>query len=194
MTNTTTPETPKKNYTKIVFMVIGLGLALVGVDHLTFNILPIGAKTTITGHDITVSPIDSNNDSTALTHSNMQPGVTLPGGITRSWIGRHVTIKQNSALFYLIPFPTGLTYFTVSADNGENVQIQGANAWIPKTEFDIYTAYAPNPIGIGDDSGGGQGVSTGNHINHYDINHVNSGGGNNSIHSEVPPAANHIKP
>ena len=57
MTNQT--ETPKKktSITKKIFIVIGFVLAILGIDHFTYNFAGIGASVTVTDSTLAVVPI-----------------------------------------------------------------------------------------------------------------------------------------
>ena len=52
----TTDSAPKKSIAKKLFIVIGIVLAMLGVDHLTFNLVPWGGTVTLTDSTFVVTP------------------------------------------------------------------------------------------------------------------------------------------
>jgi len=64
----TQEATPKKKMPIITkaFIVIAAILALLGIDHITFNIAKIGASVTVTGSALVVTPIVDTTKNIAL--------------------------------------------------------------------------------------------------------------------------------
>jgi hypothetical protein len=147
MTTATNESKPKRNYTKMAFLAIGLVLSILGVDKLTFNAIPIGASVTVSDTKVIISAIDNLEQRLiAVGDSTSVKGIHIVGVIGRtsggeqviSWLGKTVIIKNTSNLNWLINMvPNGGT-FIVSAEEGDKIQVNNyTSAWLNRGDFEL---------------------------------------------------------
>lgn len=144
MTTTTNETRPAKkpNYTKIFFTVIGVALAIIGIDRFTFDILPIGAHITADSKEITVSPIADSAEQGQVKKVIPTNGSTVDptnsGSLNVVWLKRTVIIKSTSNLNWLLSAFPGAGNFIVTAESGDKIQVNDyTTAWLQKSDFEL---------------------------------------------------------
>ncbi len=143
MTDTTTKTPPKRNYTKIVLMVIGLGLSILGLDRISFDIIPIGAHITASGQGIDISAIKDSiakAERQAAEISIMGSRAVGNDQQLESWltpVPRHVRLPKSSFLCQFFPYPGGRDYFIVTAEQGNAIKTDIINVWVDRSEYEL---------------------------------------------------------